>query len=43
LIDKVTIGLAGVYYGLKEITKEWIAAIARKEDIGKVFGRFPIT
>jgi len=33
-------GLAGLFYGLKEIPKEWLNAIARKEDISKLFDRF---
>ena len=36
----VTGGLAGVYYGLKGIPKEWLDAIVRKEDIGKLFQLF---
>ena len=36
----VTGGLAGVYYGLKTIPKDWLNTIARKEDVGKLFERF---
>jgi len=36
----VTGGIAGVYYGLKTIPKDWLNAIARKEDIGKLFQQF---
>lgn len=36
----VTGGLAGVHYGFTGIPKEWIDAIARKEDIGKLLTHF---
>ena len=36
----VTGGLAGLYYGLEAVPKEWIDALARKEDIGNLFDRF---
>ena len=36
----VTGGLAGVYYGLKTIPKDWLNTIARKEDVGKLFEQF---
>ena len=36
----VTGGLAGVYYGLKTIPKDWLNTIARKEDVGKLFQQF---
>jgi ADP-ribosyl-[dinitrogen reductase] hydrolase len=36
----VTGGLAGVYYGLNGIPKEWLDAIVRKEDIGKILSQF---
>jgi len=36
----VTGGLAGLYYGLKTIPKDWLNTIARKEDIGKLFQQF---
>jgi len=29
----VTGGLAGIYYGYKNIPKDWVEQIARKEDI----------
>jgi len=38
----VTGGLAGVYYGLKTIPKDWLNSIARKEDIGKILSQFTI-
>lgn len=36
----VTGGLAGLHYGLKGIPKEWLNAIVRKEDIGKLLKQF---
>jgi ADP-ribosylglycohydrolase len=36
----VTGSLAGAYYGLKGIPKEWIASIARKDDIDNLLVRF---
>jgi ADP-ribosyl-[dinitrogen reductase] hydrolase len=36
----VTGGLAGVYYGAEKIPKEWLGAIVRKKEIGKLFERF---
>ena len=36
----VTGGLAGLCYGFESIPKEWIDAIARKDDIGNLFKRF---
>jgi len=36
----VTGGLAGLYYGLKAVPKEWIDVIARKEDISKLVEMF---
>lgn len=36
----VTGGLAGIYYGLKEISKEWLNSLAKRDDIGKLFKRF---
>jgi ADP-ribosylglycohydrolase len=33
-------GLAGVYYGLDAIPSEWLDALARKEDVEKLFNRF---
>ncbi|MGB4222991.1 MAG: ADP-ribosylglycohydrolase family protein [Syntrophorhabdus sp.] len=35
----VTGGLAGLYYGLEAVPKEWIYALARKDDIGNLFKR----
>jgi len=35
----VTGGLAGLYYGLKAISQEWLDVIVRKEDISKLFER----
>jgi len=32
----VTGGLAGIHYGLKDIPKEWLNVIVRKDDIGKI-------
>jgi ADP-ribosyl-[dinitrogen reductase] hydrolase len=36
----VTGGLAGAYYGLKTIPKDWLNTIAREEDVGNLFERF---
>jgi len=36
----VTGGLAGILYGIEAIPEEWISAIARKEDIEKLFNDF---
>ena len=36
----VTGGLAGLYYGLNSIPKDWLDAIVRKEDIGKLLMQF---
>ncbi len=36
----VTGGLAGLCYGLSSVPNEWKNAIARREDIGKLFMRF---
>jgi ADP-ribosyl-[dinitrogen reductase] hydrolase len=36
----VTGGLAGAYYGLKGIPKEWLDAVVRKDDIGELLERF---
>jgi len=36
----VTGGLAGLYYGINGIPKDWLDAIVRKDDIGKLFERF---
>ena len=36
----VTGGLAGIYYGIEAIPEEWINAIAKKEDIEKLFSNF---
>ena len=36
----VTGGLAGLAYGIEAIPKEWIAALARREEIGELFGKF---
>jgi len=36
----VTGGLAGLYYGLNSIPKDWLNAIARKDDIGKILSQF---
>ncbi|KPU27975.1 crystallin [Caloranaerobacter sp. TR13] len=33
-------GLAGIYYGIEDIPKDWIDAIARKDDIIKLAERF---
>ncbi len=33
-------GLAGVCYGIEAIAPEWLAALARKDDIGPLFDRF---
>ena len=39
-IGAVTGGLAGLYYGLKQIPNEWIEVLARKEDIFDLAVRF---
>ena len=36
----VTGGLAGLYYGLNSIPKDWLKAVARKKDIGKILSQF---
>ncbi|MCX5805638.1 MAG: ADP-ribosylglycohydrolase family protein [Proteobacteria bacterium] len=36
----VTGGLAGIYYGVEAIPKEWVNVIARKEDIDRLFNNF---
>ena len=36
----VTGGLAGVYYGFKQIPKEWLDAVIRKKDIESLFMNF---
>ena len=36
----VTGGLAGTLYGLNAVPQEWRDQIARKEDIGALFGQF---
>ncbi len=36
----VTGGLAGLYYGLKEIPSEWLNVLARKNDIEELIQRF---
>ena len=33
-------GLAGVYYGLEAIPAEWLAILARKVDVSRLFNRF---
>lgn len=33
-------GLAGVYYGLDAIPREWLDALARKEDVARLFNQF---
>jgi len=38
---EITTGsLAGSYYGIEAIPEEWTNAIARKDDIEKLFGNF---
>lgn len=36
----VTGGLAGLWYGLPAIPGEWLSALARNDDIGKLFEQF---
>ncbi|HWB03552.1 MAG TPA: ADP-ribosylglycohydrolase family protein [Verrucomicrobiales bacterium] len=33
-------GLAGVYYGLDSIPREWMDTLARKEDVARLFNQF---
>ena len=39
-VGAVTGGLAGLYYGLDAIPKEWLSTLSRKEDIETLCDRF---
>lgn len=39
-IAAITGGIAGIYYGINDIPKEWIQSIAKKEELHQMFEKF---